>query len=75
MAERHNIPFADLRPAMESRSLDEVYLMRQGDLSYPVDTHLSRTGHMLAAAALADAIRKANLLPAVKTSADSLQAR
>lgn len=53
LSHRHNVPFLDLTPALATRSVDEAYLIRSGDNNYPNDIHLSRTGHMLVAQALA----------------------
>ena len=53
LAARHNLPFLDLSPSLATRPVDEVYLTRDGDGDYPSDIHLSRSGHMLIAKALA----------------------
>lgn len=56
------IPFVDLSEALGQYPLNEVYLMRPGDPSYNSDIHLSRFGHIRVAKAIAEGIRRNDLI-------------
>jgi len=53
---RLGLPFLNLETTLAGRSVDEIYLMRENDFSYPSDIHLSRSGHMLVGEALAELV-------------------
>lgn len=61
LAERHGLLFINLLPAIRSRPVEEVFLVRS-DPTYPSDGHLSRTGHIVVANEIAQALREAGAL-------------
>jgi lysophospholipase L1-like esterase len=63
LAAERGLAFLDLTAALKARPMDEVYLIRRDDRTYPSDIHLSRTGHMLVAAAMAEVLEAAKLVP------------
>lgn len=57
LAARHGAAFVDLTPAIASRPVEEMFLLRLEDqTAYPSDIHLSRSGHMVVAATLAETV-------------------